>query len=221
MKLIIDTNRQTNIKRFSSYITEKVTAHKDDVQYLTMDNGGLPYIINYEEEYNNVRIYDGVFSMNDVKKVFTGEDQHGDKNATFLINTKDNEYVQVGNQGIFQFETADDDKIEEYISPIGNSAVPYPYAIGKKYIYFMLDYVYVDKKEFETIFKRITKEKKYKRVEHGGADYYGAFYTCTDIYVKNGEFDGEKIDKEDICKTYKMKKFKELAKRDYRKWKDI
>lgn len=207
MKVIIDTTEQKNIKKFNSYITEKITAHKDDIQYLTMDNGGLPFIINHEPKYDRVTIFKDILTFNDVKKVFTGDDKEGDKNATFLINTKDNEYVQVGNIGIFQFETADNDKIEEYVSPIGNSAVPYPYAIGKKYIYFMLDDVYVDKKEFEDI------AKKHKKIDKN-ANTYSTFYNYADMKQKNGKNPyNKKISQEDYIKTYKMKKFKKLAKR--------
>ncbi len=39
---------------------------------------------------------------------------------------------------IYDFTTFEGDKILKYYSDIGNSDVPYPYAIGEKYIYLMI-----------------------------------------------------------------------------------
>lgn len=59
---------------------------------------------------------------------------------SILINTKDRKYVYIGTE-IFEFETTDD--IIDYYSPIGNSDVPYPFAIGTKYTYLMLEHRYI------------------------------------------------------------------------------
>jgi recombinational DNA repair protein RecT len=58
-----------------------------------------------------------------------------------------NRYVYIGAE-IYEFKTASGDEIVKYVSNVGNSNVPYPYAIGKKYIYIMLDKVFVDKSKF-------------------------------------------------------------------------
>jgi hypothetical protein len=55
---------------------------------------------------------------------------------SLLIQTGKNKYVYVGSE-IYSFETKED--IKEYYSPIGNSFVPYPYAVGETLTYFMLD----------------------------------------------------------------------------------
>lgn len=53
----------------------------------------------------------------------------------------------IGNN-IYKFKTVD--KITKYFSPIGNSDVPYPYAIGKKYTYLMSEYVKVENINLQT-----------------------------------------------------------------------
>jgi hypothetical protein len=57
-------------------------------------------------------------------------------------------YVYIGD-GIYRFHPMKEDIIEKYYSDIGNSDVPYPYAIGKTHIYIMLDKVAVEKSFFD------------------------------------------------------------------------
>lgn len=61
---------------------------------------------------------------------------------SILICVGVGKYIFIGYE-IYSFETIDKEEIKEYYSPVGNSVVPYPYAIGKNYTYFMLDKVYV------------------------------------------------------------------------------
>lgn len=58
-------------------------------------------------------------------------------NGAYTASTPDR-YVYVGDQ-VYEFSAQPDDAIIEYYSPIGNNDVPYPYAIGEKYVYFVLD----------------------------------------------------------------------------------
>lgn len=57
-------------------------------------------------------------------------------------------YVYIGSE-IYQFTPMKGDTIETYYSDVGNNDVPYPYAIGKAYVYIMLDKVAVDKSLFD------------------------------------------------------------------------
>jgi hypothetical protein len=57
---------------------------------------------------------------------------------SILIQTGKGKYIYAGDQ-IYSLETVGDEDIKAYYSPVGNSAVPYPYAIGENYTYFMLD----------------------------------------------------------------------------------
>ncbi len=78
-------------------------------------------------------------------KVFIGDndlkDKHYAKKGDFpgnsiLIKVSPKKYIYVGDQ-IYSFTT--DDTITSYYSPLGNNQVPYPYAVGEKSVYFMLD----------------------------------------------------------------------------------
>ena len=58
-------------------------------------------------------------------------------------------YVMIGST-IYEFQSIKGDTIEKFYSDIGNSDVPYPYAIGKEYVYILLeDHVAVEKGFFD------------------------------------------------------------------------
>ena len=57
-------------------------------------------------------------------------------------------YIYIGHE-IYEFEPVKGDSIVTYYSDIGNSDVPYPYAVGKTHIYIMLDKVVVEKSFFD------------------------------------------------------------------------
>lgn len=64
------------------------------------------------------------------------------KGNTFLVHVSGSKYVHIGSV-IYSFETRDGEKIVHYYSPVGGNDVPYPYAVGEHYTYFLLDYVAV------------------------------------------------------------------------------
>ena len=70
---------------------------------------------------------------------------------SILLQTSKNKYVYIGSM-IEDIEI--DDQVIRYYSPVGNNDVPYPYAIGKKYIMsFVYPYGYISKKYFSGIGK--------------------------------------------------------------------
>lgn len=66
---------------------------------------------------------------------------------SILIQISDHKYIYVGNI-IYEFAT--DEKIIDYVSPVGNSDVPYPVAIGSDNVYFMLDKQFIKSQDLET-----------------------------------------------------------------------
>ena len=56
---------------------------------------------------------------------------------SILIKERKGKYIYIGER-IASFQLQDDD-IVEYLSPIGNNDVPYPYAKGIKYTYLMIE----------------------------------------------------------------------------------
>jgi len=67
---------------------------------------------------------------------------------SILLHVSGNKYRFIGSD-IYDFSPIQGDKIVKYYSDVGNSDVPYPYAIGEKYIYIMLDAVMVPIEMFD------------------------------------------------------------------------
>ncbi len=57
-------------------------------------------------------------------------------------------YIYIGSE-IYEFTPIKGDIIQTYYSNIGNSDVPYPYAVGNTHIYILLDKVAVEKSFFD------------------------------------------------------------------------
>ena len=67
---------------------------------------------------------------------FSGANNSHDYDGnTLLLEFQDNEYVYISGFEIFKFKI--DDKIIDYISLIGNNMIPYTFAVGEKYTYFL------------------------------------------------------------------------------------
>ena len=70
-------------------------------------------------------------------------------------------YVYIGSE-IYEFSPKAGDTIQKYYSDVGNSDVPYPYAVGNTHVYIMLDKIAIEKSFFDM--------KK---------DIYGQYYDAT------------------------------------------
>jgi hypothetical protein len=125
--------------------------------YETHDNGGRPFRV--EIDGRKVTVWknidgDGEFRhLKDftVDEVFVGKKspkggydglkpKEAEGNSILLrIGSK---YVFLGHE-IYEFAPIPGDTIDVYYSDIGNSDVPYPYAVGKRYIYILLEKVAV------------------------------------------------------------------------------
>ena len=179
--------------------------------YEIHDNGGRPFIAEVNERQRKLTVYKSepvnpdpdvfwgdvypgkVIHETRYEKLFIGDNILRDsyyprfgsklsKGNSLLAHIKGDTYLHVGAE-VFTFQTVDGDVIEEYHSPVGNSDVPYPFAIGKNYIYSMLvlDHMYVPREFFDV-------------KQDIGGQYYG--YTVDDDIAK-------KIEKSK--KRYKMK----------------
>ena len=130
--------------------------------YLIHDNGGRPFRVEIQgmkvsvtrtkEEEEEKHLFD--FTANELfvgkKSPKGGYDGLKPKEAEgnsvlLLVGSK---YIYIGSE-IYQFEPVKGDTIEKYYSDIGNSDVPYPYAIGKTHVYILLDKVAVEKDFFD------------------------------------------------------------------------
>ncbi len=87
---------------------------------------------------------------------------------SILLGLGGNKYRFIG-WDIYDFTTIDGDKILKYYSDIGNSDVPYPYAVGEKYIYFLIEKSAVPVSFFNM------KEDIYKQYYHGTTKSYEGY----------------------------------------------
>jgi hypothetical protein len=164
--------------------------------YKILDNGYVPYVVeitpttlcviqqNAKERgqpKKNTEIYRTLY-----KQVFLGEKTGRltdssiyRKGSSILACIKENHYVYIGSE-IYSFRTTE--PIIAYESPVGSSSVPYPYAVGKEYTYFMLD-----------------KEKVPNELLDLKKDAYGQFYGYT--ISKKEEAAIEKRKTPFACKT--------------------
>jgi hypothetical protein len=129
--------------------------------YYTVDNGGAPYKVLINDELDNIKVdihklergcgytSEPIYSCSP-KKIFIGKsiinkmtifsgsldkDEWDGNSILFCINEEEKQYVYVG-ECIYSFTSEAD--ITEYYSPVGNSCVPYPYAIDQKGNYYLM-----------------------------------------------------------------------------------
>ncbi len=57
-----------------------------------------------------------------------------------LFELQDGSYMIVG-ESVKTFKIPHGDTIRKYVSPVGNNDVPYPYAVGDKYTYLLIENV--------------------------------------------------------------------------------
>jgi hypothetical protein len=164
--------------------------------YAVEDNGSTPYIVYINNK--NVYIYrvpknsyvmnkdwstnssdnlcyftEIVFEFHNVKDTMIGIDyvEKRDGNS-ILLRLDSKKYLYIGD---CMYTFTSDEKIHSYFSNLGNSSVPYPIGISDSYVYFMLDKVYVDKREFPNVDFSNLKQT---------ADIYSDFYQYGDSIRK-------------------------------------
>lgn len=172
--------------------------------YETHDNGGRPFKVEIDPEENNntvVRVYYKNEEMQlepivtfDAKKVFVGKSPinnmtnfsggHGfefDGNS-ILLELNENQYEFIGDK-IFSFTSLN--KIVDYISPVGNSDVPYPYAIDENGNVYLL---------IENVVLKSTESLK-SHIENTNNDPYNYYYKlCVINKSKNADENYEYIE---------------------------
>lgn len=201
-------------------IVKNKPKYKGYKTYLIHDNGGRPFLVYVSKDKVDIYKYPGEKSKYYIRekdhgdewtyvikvasykpiKTFVGNSPktpmtkfsggHGprfDGNSILLQLNRDR-YVFIGS-AIYEFSVKGD-TIKEYISPVGNSDVPYPVAIGEQNIYFMLDQAYVPIEKFPSLTRSIKN------------DAYSYFY-------------GHCGDKRLSDYSKKMKNFKMIHKRIY------
>ena len=153
-------SRSRSRPRASTRTRSSINKRQRTVKYVTLDNGGEPFIVSVQGK--NVSVYrnisetakpewddtDPIFSEKDVKEVFPGYDPPGlmynesrKKKAvgnSVLVRTNKDDYIYIG-ESVKRFKTLDGELVTDYVSPVGNSAVPYPFAVTNTYVYLMTE----------------------------------------------------------------------------------
>ena len=124
--------------------------------YYTMDNGSEKYKVIVDDKkiiifiLNNTK-YD-YLAIKKYKNIFIGKSSikyspYKEKfiGNSILIETLKNKYVFIGH-AIYDFITTE--PILKYESPMGNSSVPYPFAISENYTYLILERKYILNDEY-------------------------------------------------------------------------
>ena len=121
--------------------------------YEIHDNGGRPFFVEIEGTRVSVKDSDHrLFSLK-AKEIFLGKKSptgvgYSPSGNTILLKLSSKNYRYIGSE-IYDFSPVKGDTILKYYSDIGNSDVPYPYAVGKTHVYIMLDKVAVEKSYFD------------------------------------------------------------------------
>lgn len=163
--------------------------------------------INFSKQLNYYS--ELITEFKNVKKIFIGENtikksffktlfSKNDSGNTILLNISKNKYVFIGDS-IYSFETKND-KIKKFYSPIGRMDVPYPVAVGEKYVYFLIGdkKCYLSKDEFSNISK----------IDKKG---YDELWGVQGLLVVNSKQNTKKAKLLKKCK--KLLKFKTIQKR--------
>lgn len=185
------SNKNYNIKKSIKKTINKNNTNKTET-YFTHDNGGRPFKVELHDK--TVKIYKHVITdTNDnhenpeyklvltykVKDYFVGlspknemtlfSGGHGSKftGNSILLHIDNNDYIFVGER-IFSFKSMSE--IIKYVSPVGNSDVPYPYAIDRDgHVYLMIENVILSKYDG----KKDDDPYDYYYVNHNMINYKG------------------------------------------------
>lgn len=148
-------------------------------------------------KYECVWIGGGEYLTRDISgQVVQSKSNHftGNSILYYIGKTEDlkNRYVFVGER-VEEFIT--DDEIQKYYSTVGNSDVPYPVAIGKKYLFFMLD---MDAEPIQK-YKNLTEEQ----LSDAYSYYYG--HRCVKCHrwtcdCKIDKYESISVESKLVCK---------------------
>lgn len=147
--------------------------------YYVHDNGGRPFLVYYKNgealiyildkekyyfdiyreipkdrrieytkcilKFKYIKLFIGKSYKNEMTTFSGGYGKRFDGNSLlFQISSK--KYISIG-MSIYSFTSLD--SIDMYVSPVGNNDVPYPFAVGDKYVYLIGEQMYVERDYFK------------------------------------------------------------------------
>lgn len=161
-------------------------------RYYTLDNGTRHYMVeisakdreicvgrlrlDIDEAENSMKPknYEHILDVSNFDKVMLGNDpfiKHTKKFPTkgnsILVKGTSTKYLFIGSN-VISFETPQGDVIYKFVSPIGNSGVPYPYALGKKFVYLLIENVYIPYSAFVNKKRDVNWDPYHEYYNHSG-----------------------------------------------------
>ena len=136
--------------------------YKKSEHHYVLEHGDFEYIQHVSRYENFKQIFIGKSLQCPQTEFSGGIGDYFDGNS-ILLKLNQNVYVYIGDR-VYEFEVEEDEEIISYHSPVGNSDVPYPFAVGKKYAYFMLDK------------KRVPREDYDQQIPENCVDAYNYYY---------------------------------------------
>lgn len=130
----------------TSFVPKSRVSSSKLILYEIHDNGGRPFL--FVAGYGRIELYrksrDNPFkSYTSFLGFWNGYDPaHNFTGSSILIQLSKKRYVYVGDV-VYEFSLWKDQEIYGYISEVGNSDVPYPYAIGDENTYLMAENVII------------------------------------------------------------------------------
>jgi len=119
-----------------SYMVEDRPKEKRAIVYNTIgDDDTGTYTIGpqiHDIKYMTIWLGDSASSK------FYGDFEQGN---TILLQTEANKYVAICRQNIFSFSLEAGEAVSKFVAPIGGNDVPYPYLVGTKNVYLLLELV--------------------------------------------------------------------------------
>ena len=138
---------------------DKFDKTHQNIEVNTYDCGGMPFKVVISPRHKTVKVFKRVFDDDDdteikmlrvvmkptkYKRIFVGRGSENDKyygnSVLFQLASDPRTYVFAGGD-IYSFRPSEN--ILSYRSDMGNSGVPYPFAVGSENTYLMIEKVFI------------------------------------------------------------------------------
>lgn len=130
--------------------------------YNIHDNGNVSYMVEDRPKEKRAIVYNtigdddtGTYTIgpqiHDIKymNIWLGENIESklfgdfEKGNTIVLQTAANKYVTICRESIISFSLEAGETISKFVAPIGSNDVPYPYLVGTKNVYLLLERVQI------------------------------------------------------------------------------
>ena len=142
--------------------TRKAGKGKKGKIYNIHDNGNVSFMVEDRPKEKRAIVYNtigdddtGTYTigpqLHDIKykNIWLGENVESklfgdfEKGNTIVLQTEANKYVTICRESIISFSLDAGEVVSKFVAPIGGNDVPYPYLVGTKNVYLLLERVQI------------------------------------------------------------------------------